>query len=142
MDVHQPENDVFSYHLLAENIHLLTIHTATVEAVHLCFRQLHTIFAIALPYKPLLLLSDIREAGMPPLVPLWQHSQRLHAKYPHPPTICNAVLHNLSGIKYLSFLRVMEQLAELFGAHTGFFTADEAELAISWLLLRAELLDK
>jgi hypothetical protein len=48
------------------------------------------------------------------------------------------VLHDLDSAHSLVFMRVMEQLAQLFGARVGFFKAHEAEKAISWLLLQAE----
>ncbi|MBC7809727.1 MAG: hypothetical protein H7175_01200, partial [Burkholderiales bacterium] len=69
MSVPRSEQLEFIYAHLPENIHQLTLHTSSLTALTSCFDQLDAIFASAPQDKPLLLLSDIRQSGTPPLTP-------------------------------------------------------------------------
>lgn len=127
----QPE---FSYTLLPENVHELTLRAPTLETLNSCFDQLDAIFASAPETRPILLLSDIRQSGTPPLTALMQHTQRLRSKYPQHQFVYDAVLHNMSGVMATTFIKVLHQLAILFGARVAFFRADQRDDAVAWLL--------
>jgi hypothetical protein len=128
------ESSMFSYQRLNGGIHLLTLHVASPEAVRAGFMQIDAILATAPLDQPLLILCDLREAGMPPLVPLWHESRRLWTKYPQRPPVYAAVLHHLQGVPYLSLVAVVREIGQLFGSPIAFFEAHEVEPATNWLL--------
>jgi hypothetical protein len=90
------------------------------------------LFAGASQAQPLLILSDIRQSGVPAPHLLWQFARSLLAKYPTPPKVHNAILHK-PGSMVKVFSVVMTQLARLFGAQVRFFTESERVRAIAWL---------
>ena len=121
-----------TYTYLPEGIHELILITPSEKALHQCFAFLDPIFAQAPLDRPLLLLSDIRQAGIPPAMSLLGLASNLREKYPQRPMICNAVVYPQARLSSV-FISVMEQLAVLYQARIR-FVADEREAALAWLL--------
>lgn len=122
-----------TYTALPAGIHELTLHTASLKALEQCFARLDTLLAHAPPHQPLLLLSDIRQSGVPRHQDLLRLALRLLRRYPQHPPLFNAVLHDTPPA-FKIFVMVMEQLALLYRAQVRFFPADQRLQAIDWLL--------
>jgi hypothetical protein len=124
----------FRYVPLSDGIHELIFYEGTAEALEACFTSLDDIFFKLSADEPLLLLSDIRQSGTPPIGPLVSLARRLLRKYPRHPMPYNAVLHSEEGRIFRAFALVMEQLAGLYLARVRFFSASERDQAMMWLL--------
>lgn len=129
----------FEYKQLDHNIHELCFHESTVATLNACFACLDTIFSGAPPDETLLLLSDIRQSGIPPVAHLWSLARRVMDKHPNRPATCNVVLHNLDSRFARVFMVVMEQLAGLYRARVQFYRGDKQEQALAWLLENREM---
>src|SRR5262245_31215692 len=108
-----------TYLYLAEGIHELTLRTPTEQALRQCFAYLDTIFSKAPVDQPLLLLSDIRQSGVPPAMPMWGLASSLRQQHPQRPLTYNAILYPRGRLSSF-FILVMEQLAVLYQARIHF----------------------
>jgi hypothetical protein len=118
---------------LAEGIHKITLLISTEEALTECFAHLDNIFAQHPHAEPLRIISDIRQSGVPPLTNLWEYARHLFIKHPQFPVIYDAILHDY-GRLFSAFSFVVIQLASLYGARVRFFSADQYDEAVNWLL--------
>jgi hypothetical protein len=125
---------------LPDGIHELVLVASNSEALRQCFSYLDDLFAGASQAQPLLILSDIRQSGIPSPHLLWQFARALLTKHPSPPRAYNAVLQNQNAMVKV-FMVVMAQLARLYGAQVRFFRDDEREQAIAWLKQQSAALD-
>jgi hypothetical protein len=124
----------FQYNLLPDGIHELILLAPTKAALDECFARLEQIFASTPPGEPVLLLSDTRQSGIPPLGLLISFSRRLFHRYPNHRVIFDALLHQQEGQLFRAFSAVVQRLAGLYRARVQFFHADERQQAIDWLL--------
>jgi hypothetical protein len=122
-----------TYIALPDGIHKLTLLASSNLALDQCFYHLDIIFYQADLNKPLLLLSDIRESGIPPIRHLWRHGRYLFERYPQLPPIYNAIVYRHNVIAS-GLTPVINQLAALYGAQ-AYFSQEETD-AIRWLLER------
>jgi len=121
-----------TYTYLVEGIHELTFRMPSEQALRQCFAYLDTIFSQAPTDQPLLLLSDIRQSGVPPAMPMWGLASSLRQNHPQRPLTYNAIVYPRGRISSF-FILVMEQLAVLYQARIR-FVAEEYETAKQWLL--------
>src|SRR5262245_9949241 len=104
---------------LPVGIHELVFYAPTERALRQGFVYLDAIFAQAPLERPLLILSDVRQSGIPPAMPLMGLANKLRQKYPKRPLTCNAIVYPQGQLSSV-FISVMEQLAVLYQARIRF----------------------
>jgi hypothetical protein len=124
--------DGCAYNILPEGIHELVLLASTEKALDECFVYLDDIFSQAPVDQPLLLMSDIRQSGIPPAAHLWRNAREFLRKFPRRPHIYDAILHAEDRTPKVLLVTV-GQLAGLYGATVRFFNSHQRDEAIAWL---------
>jgi hypothetical protein len=131
-------NQDFTYQYNGEGVHEMILHTRTPLAVKECLNHFEEILSVSPKNQPLLVLGDGRQSGVPPFAELWREVRRVYDLYPEHPPIITAVLHNLDGNIFKSFVMAVELLAAIPGAKINFFTQDKHDEAVRWLIEQSD----
>lgn len=119
------------YRPLPNGIRELAFIDVSDAAIEECLVVLSQILPAAPLDKTLLLLSDLRESGLPTIYHVINLAAQLMTKYRRRPHIANAVVYTLWGAQTV-FAGVMMRLAALYGAQVRFFY--DHDEAAKWLL--------